>query len=84
MSLAQEWAKDGICVNALAPGVFPESFRGHGGAVGRYFESAAVIVTLVLLGQVDEGDIIRAVDSHQFCDCSVGLLLPASETHKLL
>jgi NAD(P)-dependent dehydrogenase (short-subunit alcohol dehydrogenase family) len=23
MSLAQEWAKDGICVNALAPGVFP-------------------------------------------------------------
>jgi NAD(P)-dependent dehydrogenase (short-subunit alcohol dehydrogenase family) len=23
MSLAQEWAKDGICVNAIAPGVFP-------------------------------------------------------------
>ena len=32
------------------PGVFPASFRGHDGAVGRYFESAAVIVTLVLHG----------------------------------
>lgn len=35
----------------IAPGLFPESFRGHGGEVGRYFESAAVITTLVLLGQ---------------------------------
>ena len=35
------------------PGVFPESFRTHG-EVGLYFESAAVIVTLVLLGQVLE------------------------------
>jgi Cu+-exporting ATPase len=38
----------------VAPGVFPESFRGHDGEVARYFESAAVIVTLVLLGQVLE------------------------------
>jgi Cu+-exporting ATPase len=38
----------------LAPGVFPDSFRGPDGEVGRYFESAAVIVTLVLLGQVLE------------------------------
>jgi P-type Cu+ transporter len=38
----------------LAPGLFPESFRGHGGAVAVYFEAAAVIVTLVLLGQVLE------------------------------
>jgi Cu+-exporting ATPase len=38
----------------LAPGLFPLSFRGHDGAVGRYFESAAVIVTLVLMGQVLE------------------------------
>jgi P-type Cu+ transporter len=38
----------------LVPGAFPESFRGHDGAVGRYFESAAVIVTLVLMGQVLE------------------------------
>ncbi|MCA9512624.1 MAG: copper-translocating P-type ATPase [Myxococcales bacterium] len=38
----------------LAPGLFPSSFRGHGGAVAVYFEAAAVIVTLVLLGQVLE------------------------------
>jgi Cu+-exporting ATPase len=38
----------------LVPGIFPPSFRGHDGAVGRYFESAAVIVTLVLMGQVLE------------------------------
>jgi len=38
----------------VAPGVFPESFRGHGGEPGVYFEAAAVITTLVLLGQVLE------------------------------
>ena len=38
----------------LAPGTFPESFRGHGGAVAVYFEAAAVIIALVLLGQVLE------------------------------
>ena len=38
----------------LAPGLFPSSFRGHGGEVAVYFEAAAVIVTLVLLGQVLE------------------------------
>ena len=36
------------------PGIFPESFRGGGGRVGVYFEAAAVIVTLVLFGQVLE------------------------------
>jgi Cu+-exporting ATPase len=36
------------------PGLFPESFRGHGGEVGVYFDAAAVITTLVLLGQVLE------------------------------
>ncbi|HXY40460.1 MAG TPA: heavy metal translocating P-type ATPase [Vicinamibacteria bacterium] len=46
------WAYSVVAV--LAPGLFPPSFRGHGGEVGRYFESAAVIVTLVLLGQVLE------------------------------
>jgi Cu+-exporting ATPase len=35
----------------FAPGIFPEEFRSHG-AVGTYFEAAAVIVTLVLLGDV--------------------------------
>jgi len=38
----------------LAPGLFPASFRGHGGMLAVYFEPAAVIVTLVLLGQVLE------------------------------
>jgi Cu+-exporting ATPase len=41
-------------VAALAPGVFPASFRDHDGQVGVYFEAAAVIVTLILLGQVLE------------------------------
>ena len=41
-------------VATLAPEIFPESFRGHGGQVGVYFEAAAVITTLVLLGQVLE------------------------------
>ena len=41
-------------VALLAPGIFPDSFRGEGGEVGLYFEAAAVIVTLILLGQVLE------------------------------
>ncbi len=41
-------------VAVLFPGIFPASFRGMGGEVGTYFEAAAVIVTLVLLGQVLE------------------------------
>ena len=36
------------------PDAFPAAFRGHGGTVGVYFEAAAVIVTLVLVGQVLE------------------------------
>jgi Cu+-exporting ATPase len=38
----------------LFPGIFPESFYGHSGTVAVYFEAAAVITTLVLLGQVLE------------------------------
>ena len=38
----------------LAPGLFPPAVRGHGGAVGVYFEVAATITVLVLLGQVLE------------------------------
>jgi Cu+-exporting ATPase len=41
-------------VAALLPNVFPSSFRTMGGEVDTYFEAAAVIVTLVLLGQVLE------------------------------
>jgi Cu+-exporting ATPase len=37
----------------LFPGLFPESFRTHG-EVGVYFDAAAMITTLVLLGQVLE------------------------------
>ena len=38
----------------LARNLFPPSFRDHAGNVGVYFEAAAAIVTLVLLGQVLE------------------------------
>ena len=55
-------------VATIAPGVFPVSFRGHGGTVPVYFEAAAVITTLVLVGQVLElrarrqtGSAIRAL-----------------------
>lgn len=41
-------------VAVLAPGVFPDAFRGAGGTVAVYFEAAAVITVLVLLGQVLE------------------------------
>ena len=55
-------------VAVAAPGIFPEGFRKADGTVGVYFEAAAVIVTLVLLGQVMElrarertGSAIRAL-----------------------
>ncbi len=55
-------------VAALVPGVFPASFRDHHGEVAVYFEPAAVITTLVLLGQMLElrarrrtGSAIRAL-----------------------
>lgn len=41
-------------VAQIVPELLPASFRGHGGAAPLYFESAGVIVTLVLLGQVLE------------------------------
>ncbi len=55
-------------VAALAPNVFPPGFRDAHGGVPLYFEAAAVIITLVLLGQVLElrarhktGEAIRAL-----------------------
>ena len=42
-------------VATLAPDIFPDSFHDDSGMVGVYFEAAAVIITLVLLGQVLEG-----------------------------
>lgn len=41
-------------VATLAPELFPSAFRGHDGAVAVYFEAAAGITVLVLLGQVLE------------------------------
>jgi Cu+-exporting ATPase len=46
-------------VATLVPGIFPPAFRGMDGAVAVYFEAAAVITVLVLLGQVLE---LRARD----------------------
>ena len=55
-------------VAVLAPGLFPHGFRDHSGQVGVYFEAGAVIVVLVLLGQILElgarertGSAIRAL-----------------------
>ena len=47
-------------VATVLPGSFPGTLRAHGGAVPTYFEAAAVITVLVLLGQVLE---LRARDS---------------------
>ena len=41
-------------IATLFPQIFPASFRGHGGAPNVYFEPAAAITVLVLLGQVLE------------------------------
>jgi len=41
-------------VATVVPGIFPDAFRGTEGSVAVYFEAAAVIVVLVLLGQVLE------------------------------
>lgn len=41
-------------VATVTPGIFPAAFRGMGGMVAVYFEAAAVITVLVLLGQVLE------------------------------
>lgn len=41
-------------VATLAPSLFPDAFRNEAGIVGVYFEASAIIVTLVLLGQVLE------------------------------
>lgn len=47
-------------VATVAPQIFPATFRSHDGAVAVYFEPAAVITVLVLLGQVLE---LRARDA---------------------
>ncbi len=52
MGVLAAWAFSIVAV--LAPDIFPDGFRDAEGHVGVYFEAAAVIVTLVLLGQVME------------------------------
>ncbi|MBI5558051.1 MAG: heavy metal translocating P-type ATPase [Deltaproteobacteria bacterium] len=50
VSVAYAYSVTGV----LLPEIFPAAMRGPDGAVGVYFEAAAVIVTLILLGQVLE------------------------------
>ena len=52
MALGVAWLYSAVAV--VAPGVFPPAFRGHDGRVPVYFEAAAVITVLVLLGQLLE------------------------------
>ncbi|MEE2525546.1 copper-translocating P-type ATPase [Hyphobacterium sp. HN65] len=66
MGVTAAWTFSVVAV--LAPGIFPDGFRGAHGHVAVYFEAAAVIVVLVLLGQVMElraregtGEAIRAL-----------------------
>src|ERR1700734_2802264 len=66
MGVGVAWAYS--VVATVAPDLFPVAFRGDHGAVAVYFEAAAIITTLVLLGQVLElrareqtGSAIRAL-----------------------
>jgi Cu+-exporting ATPase len=52
LGTAAAWGYSAVAT--AAPDIFPEGFRGEHGTVPVYFEAAAVIVTLVLLGQVLE------------------------------
>ncbi|MBX3323906.1 MAG: YHS domain-containing protein [Phycisphaeraceae bacterium] len=62
-------------IATIASGLFPEALRGDDGRVGVYFEAAAAIVTLVLLGQVKElrarrqtgGASANSSNSHREC-----------------
>src|ERR1041384_309495 len=52
MSIGVAWLYSVVAL--LLPGLFPPALRSPGGAVAVYFEAAAVITVLVLLGQVLE------------------------------
>jgi Cu+-exporting ATPase len=62
-------------IAALWPGIFPAGFRAADGSVAVYFEAAAVITTLVLLGQVLE---LRA--RHRTSDALRSLMSLAPKT----
>ena len=66
MGVMAAWVFSTVAV--MAPDIFPDGFRTHDGHVAVYFEASAVIVVLVLLGQVMElraregtGQAIRAL-----------------------
>jgi Cu+-exporting ATPase len=76
----------------FAPGAFPAGFRGMDGMVAVYYEAAAVITVLVLLGQVLElrarertGDAIRALlnlapkTARRLCDSGDDAEIPADQ-----
>jgi Cu+-exporting ATPase len=64
-------------VAAVFPNLFPYSFRGADGTVPVYFEAAAAITTLVLLGQVLE---LRArSNTHHACRASRRRLSPRAD-----
>jgi Cu+-exporting ATPase len=52
MGIGVAWLYSAVA--AVVPEIFPPAFRGPGGSVAVYFEAAAVITVLVLLGQVLE------------------------------
>ena len=58
MGIGAAWLYSVVAV--LAPSIFPDAFREHDGSVAVYFEAAAVITVLVLLGEVLE---LRARES---------------------
>lgn len=67
-------------VATIAPGVFPDAFRGAHGEVSVYFETVAVITVLVLLDQALESNSYAAMprwasSSSFFCARHVTLLL---------
>ena len=52
LGIGVAWAYSMVAI--LLPGIFPDTVKNHNGLVPVYFEAAAVITTLVLLGQVLE------------------------------
>ena len=66
-------------IATLFPSIYPRSFQGHGGQPAVYFEAAAAITTLVLLGQVLE---IRA--RHRTSGAIRALLHLAPKTARLV
>ena len=67
-------------VATVAPGAFPTAFRSPEGAVAVYFEAAAVITVLVLLGQVLELRAREQTSAEQFERCSISHQKPPARS----